>query len=200
MAGIGTGTVHLPRHCDKRPVESFTPLNPCRLAAQGCFLLPGAVSRWRLGDCVLTIVVEHVCRVSIAIDDGAPIGVGIVRQGRLGQLLFVCPGCMRWRRSLYAKAGALACRRCNRLDYRSRHEARYGAARAVNLASKLRRKLGADPTPFSPLPPPPQNYWSRTVYDRLTREIAMFEAQAVAAFTATLAAVERRARSKRVHR
>src|SRR5262245_5927509 len=199
MAGIGTGVVHPPRQCDRRPVESFTPLNPCHLAARGHLLLPGAVTRWRLGDHVLTITVEHHSRILISIDGRDPIGVSIVRQG-FGQLLAVCPSCMRWYRNLYVKDGVLACRRDHRIDYRSRHEARYGAKRATNLSSKLRRKLGADETPFSELPPRPRHHGSARVYDRIAGEIAMLEQQAMIAFTETVRAAERRARSKRVRR
>jgi hypothetical protein len=167
MAGLGTGVFHLPRHCDPRPVESFTPLNPCHLAARGHLLLPGAVTRWQYPGFVATIAVEHHSRVLISIDGGEPIGVGIWRQGRFGQMLLACPGgCMRWRRALYVKDGALACRRCHRLDYRSRHEARYGAARAVNLASKLRQRLNANPVPFSELPPHDRDRMRRGVYNR----------------------------------
>src|SRR5262245_24076781 len=96
--GFGTSGYPHPRRRDPRPVESFAPLNPCHLAARG-HLLPGAVTRWRLGDCVVSITVVHHGLITVAIDDGEPIGVGIVRQG-FGQLLFVCPGgCARWRRN-----------------------------------------------------------------------------------------------------
>lgn len=125
------------------------------------------------------------------------IGVGIWRQGRFGQLLLACPGCTRWRRNLYVKDGALACRRCNALDYRSRHEARRGAARAVNLASKLRQRLNANPVPFSGLPPRPRHHGSARVYDRLVAKLAALESQAVAEFAAVVKMAERRVHGRK---
>jgi hypothetical protein len=45
----------------------------------------------------------------------------------------------------------IACRKCLRLDYASRHL--YRRTPAVHRVARLRRKLGADPRPFAPLPP-----------------------------------------------
>jgi len=198
--GFGTSGYPHPRRCDQQPVESFTPLNPCALAARGHLLLPGVTTVWRFSSFTAVITVEHATRVLISIDGRDPIGVGIVRQGLLGQLLFVCPGpCARWRRNLYVvKDGALRCRCCAALDYRSRHEARRGAARAAHRVTKLRQRLNANPVPFSelPPPPPPRHHRRRRVYD----QILAYEAAALAAFGDTVAAAERRARSKRVRR
>lgn len=155
-------------------------------------------TRWQFRDFVLTIVVEHHRLITVAIDRGEPIGVGIVTQG-FGQLLFTCPNCGTWRRSLYVKDGVLGCRgrTCLRLDYSSRHTHRNGVARLVHLARKVRHRLGASLEPFSDLPPPPCHHGTRKVYDRLVAELAVLEQGAMSALGETLAAVERRARGRK---
>ena len=194
MGGLGTRGYPHPRRCDKRPVEECAAVNPCHLAARG-HLLPGAVTHWRLGDCVATITAVHHGLITVAIDDGAPIDVGIVRQGLLSQLLFECPQCQHLRRCLYVVRGVIGCRgrACLHIDHRSRHTHRRGAARAVNLASKLRQRLGADPTPFGPLPPRPRHHGHARVYDRLVAKLAALESQAMAEFAAVVKMAERRA-------
>jgi hypothetical protein len=63
---------------------------------------------------------------------------------------FVCPACGRRCRLVYL-CDPIACRKCLRLDYASRHL--YRRTPAVHRVARLRRKLGADPRPFAPLPP-----------------------------------------------
>jgi hypothetical protein len=197
--GFGT-RANTPRRSEHRPVESFAPVDPYALAHRGVFA--GSVVTLQFPDFLLTTVREHATRLLISIDGAEPIGVGIVRQGPFAQLLFACPRCQAWRRRLYIVDRVLGCRgrACLRLDPRSRHTHRSGAARAVNLARKARERLGADPTPFSPLPAPPRHHGSRRVYDRLAAKIAMLEQMALASFNATLAAVEVRARNRRMRR
>jgi len=197
MAGFGTHGYHHPRRCDPQPVEAFAPVRASHLAARGAFVgPPGSTTGWAYPGFVLTVTIEHTCRIIVSIDHQEQTGVGIVRQG-FGQLLFVCPSCTRWRRNLYVKDGVLACRRCNRLDYSSRHRHRSDAARAVNLATKVRHRLGADSAPFGPLPPRPGHHGSARVYDRLVARLAALESRALMAFADTLAAVERRARKRK---
>jgi len=197
VAGLGSGVVHLPRRCDQRPIEAFAAVNACRLGGRGC-LLPGAVSHWRLGDSVVSIEVEHATRILISIDGGEAVAVGVMRQGLFGQLLLSCPGCTRWRRNLYEIDGTLRCRCCPpALDYRVRHEARRGAARAVHLASKLRQRLNANPVPFSELPPRPRHHGSARVYDRLVAKLTVLESQAMAEFAAVVKMAERRAHGRK---
>jgi len=64
--------------------------------------------------------------------------------------VFVCPACGRDCYRLHCVNGTWACRRCHRLDYWCRHRNRTipGLARI----RYLRRRINADPQPFSPLP------------------------------------------------
>src|SRR5215813_15432770 len=61
---------------------------------------------------------------------------------------FECPLCGRRCRHVYL-LDPIACRRCHRLDYASRHL--YRQTPAVHRVARLRRKLGADLRPFAPL-------------------------------------------------
>jgi hypothetical protein len=61
---------------------------------------------------------------------------------------FECPRCARRCRHIFLEE--LACRKCLRLDYASRHL--YRQTSGVHRVARLRRKLGADPRPFAPLP------------------------------------------------
>jgi hypothetical protein len=60
---------------------------------------------------------------------------------------FECPRCGRRCRHIFLDE--LACRKCLRLDYASRHLRRQTPG--VGRVERLRRKLGADPRPFAPL-------------------------------------------------
>jgi hypothetical protein len=73
---------------------------------------------------------------------------------------------------LHDKGGLFACRYCCRYDYRSRHRQRFSPA--FRHIARLRRKLGADPRPLSPLPPPRQRM-SRARYARLAAALARAE-------------------------
>ena len=66
----------------------------------------------------------------------------------VGRPWFECPRCGRRCRHVYL-IDSIACRRCHRLDYASRHLHRQTPA--VHRVARLRRKLGADPRPFAPL-------------------------------------------------
>jgi hypothetical protein len=65
----------------------------------------------------------------------------------------------------------LACRRCSRLDYSSRHLHR--SVPGLNRLRYLRRKLGLELRPFAPIPPRPS---SHTRYNRIVAEIRALEA------------------------
>jgi hypothetical protein len=199
MAGLGTGGYPHPRRCDPRAIETLAPLEPCHLADRGHLLLAGATTEWRFPEFTAVVVVEHATRVLISIDGGEPVGVGIVRQGLFGQLLFACPQCQHLRRRLYVIRGVIGCRgkNCFHIDPRSRHSHRYGVGRAVNLAGKLRLRLGGHPTLFGPVPPRDRDRLPLRVHNRLVAELAVLEGQALAAFGETLAAAERRARGRK---
>jgi hypothetical protein len=83
---------------------------------------------------------------------------------------FSCPRCGRPCRHVYL-IDPIACRRCHRLDYASRHL--YRQTPAVHRVARLRRKLGADLRPFAPLPASPRGR-SKAHHDRL---VALVRAQ-----------------------
>jgi hypothetical protein len=80
---------------------------------------------------------------------------------------FECPLCGRRCRHVYL-LDPIACRRCHRLDYASRHL--YRQTPAVHRVARLRRKLGADQAPFASLPPRPPGR-SKAYHDRLVAKI-----------------------------
>jgi len=79
---------------------------------------------------------------------------------------FECPRCHRRCRHIFLDE--LACRKCLRLDYASRHL--YRQTPAVHRVARLRRKLGADPHPFAPLPEC-RHAPSRAYYERLVAKV-----------------------------
>ena len=90
----------------------------------------------------------------------------------VGRPWFECPVCHRRCRHLYLRQ--LACRGCSGLDYSSRH--RYRSVPGFNRISYLRRKLGVDLRPFSPIPPRPR---SHVRYWRTVAQIQAIEARLV---------------------
>jgi hypothetical protein len=87
----------------------------------------------------------------------------------VGRPWFECPVCHRRCRHLYLRQ--LACRRCCRLDYSSRHTHR--SVPGFNRLLYLRRRLGVDLKPFSPLPRRPKHH---ARYHRIVAEIRRLEA------------------------
>jgi len=122
--------------------------------------------------------------------DGVPQELEVVRQERhLGgtQAYWTCR-CGALRSHLYVVAGVLACRCCHRLTYRSRVLQRY---KAVLRVARLRKRLGAEPSLLSPVPPKPPR-WRRVYYARLVAELAAQEAVIAEMLRGTVAALERR--------
>jgi hypothetical protein len=88
--------------------------------------------------------------------------------------VFGCPSfCGKDRYRLHFLGGLWACRECHKerhgLDYACRHRKVPGLARIAFL----RRRLHADPTPFSPLPAKPPGAWRHLA---LCREVRRLEA------------------------
>src|SRR5262249_34328966 len=105
--------------------------------------------------------------------DGVELMVAVERQERPHggwQAYWHCPVCDRRRCHLFVLSGALACRVCHGLDYRSRHVLHP----ALSRAAKLRRKLGAAPGVLSKLPRRPP-HWRRDYWLRSLRELQMHE-------------------------
>ena len=109
---------------------------------------------------------------------------------------FVCPGvvagvsCGRRVVKLYEGGRYFFCRRCYRLRYASQAEQAWN--RALGRASKIRMRLGGEPSLVSPFPERPKNMWWRT-YDRLRRRTLLAEGLANAWL---LAALTRRSSGK----
>jgi hypothetical protein len=127
--------------------------------------------------------------------DGVEQELEVVRQDRINggqQAYWSCPRCGVLRSHLYVCDGALACRCCHGLDYRSRHVLH----RALIRAAKLRRKLGAAPGLLAPLPPRPRR-WRRDYYARLIAELVAAEASIAARLRDTVKQVRRRSEHDR---
>jgi ribosomal protein L37AE/L43A len=86
------------------------------------------------------------------------------------RIAFICPDCDRKCYRLHQVDGVWACRQCHRLDYACRH--RHRTTPGYSRAIYLRRRIGASPELFTPIPPRPRNhrrYW------RLVRELRAIE-------------------------
>jgi hypothetical protein len=81
---------------------------------------------------------------------------------------FECASCGRRCRHIFLDE--LACRKCLRLDYASRHLHRQTPG--VHQVERLRRKIGADPHPFAPLPKRPDHH---VRFHRIVARIRMEE-------------------------
>ena len=120
--------------------------------------------------------------------DGVPQELEVIRQDRIHgqQAYWRCLRCEKLRSDLYVVDGALACRVCHRLDYRSRH-----TLHLPLRVARLRKRLGALPSVLAPVPRKPP-HWRRGYYARMIAELAMLEAALAARLRATVQAVERR--------
>jgi hypothetical protein len=104
------------------------------------------------------------------------------------QAFWRCPRCDRLRYDLYIVDGALACRVCHGLDYRSRHMLHP----AVVKAAKLRQRLGAEPGMLGRLPPRPKHNKKAERYDRLVLALAKEEATLMRMLDGIVSALKRR--------
>lgn len=144
-------------------------------------------------------LVENVARVdawwygrSLASLREGEIWLGAVRVAfemtRAGPF-FVCPECGRRARQLYF-VEPVSCRRCVKppIDYGSRHGERRSAPGAARIA-RLRRQIGAEPFPFSLLPPRPPRAGARhdSIVSRIeARRLGLL--QALSSLATTLSA------------
>jgi hypothetical protein len=131
-------------------------------------------------------------------DRDLKIGATIVRLVHTGRgWLFECPrGCGRTVLHIYLPPdGEPGCRDCLGLKYSCRHVGR-DMPEAQRIV-KLREKLGANPRPFSPLPPRPK--WARRApYLRKVQAIAELEDRLAGRFTNMVGDLERRARVRKL--
>jgi hypothetical protein len=108
--------------------------------------------------------------------------------------VIVCGGCNRICRKVHRVGSVWSCRKCAELDYACRHRDR--TIPGLHRIRLLRRRIGADPTPFTPLPRKrlhAKRHW------RLCREIRLLEQQLIEHGRRDVAEVleRRHARSRR---
>jgi hypothetical protein len=92
----------------------------------------------------------------------------------LSMLVFACPLCSTDRYRLHLIAGIWACRDCQKRRHRVDYHCRHAQVSVLHRISWLRRRIGADPRPFTPLPAKPLH---NRRYRRLAREIRALEAR-----------------------
>jgi hypothetical protein len=156
---------------DRVPTERLTSSHPMldvhQLAREG-LLAPGTEARIDGGEghggYRLAVAGGGILEI-----DGQQIQVGWHRS--LPLPCFICPRCGRGCYKLHRVGGVWACRTpCHRLTYASRHIGR--TIPKLHRIRFLRRRIGADPTPFSPLPVKPLH---ARKHQRLCREIRELE-------------------------
>jgi hypothetical protein len=96
--------------------------------------------------------------------------------------VLACPSCGKDRYRLHLVRGLWACRLCHELDYACRHRKVPG----LSKIAFLRRRLHADPRPFSPLPEKRAGAWKHFA---LCREVRRLEAALLAHARDDVAAV-----------
>lgn len=146
-----------------RLVETHTMLDVHVLHREG-LLVPGVEARLEDGGYFRAI--REGGKIEI---DGQHIRVGW--HPALPLRVFVCPVCARDCYRMHQVGSVWACRTCHRLDYACRHRSR--TIPGLNRLRYLRRRIGADPTPFAPLPVKPLH---ARLHWRLVREIRHLEA------------------------
>ncbi|MGE0052938.1 MAG: hypothetical protein AB7S74_01905 [Hyphomicrobium sp.] len=98
------------------------------------------------------------------VDDRIPFVTTPMRFGG-HRIWFCCPGCQRRCRVIYG-GNRFLCRNCHGLRYNSQYEPSY--QRQLDMADKLRKRVGGDRGAFDELPFPPKPKWMRwPTYHRL---------------------------------
>jgi hypothetical protein len=118
--------------------------------------------------------------------NGIPIGLVETDWNRVW---FRCPNCSQRCRHLYLPE--LACRKCCKLDYASRHTHR--SVPGLHRIRWLRRLIGVDERPFTLLPRRQRHHLR---YNRLVEEIRVLEAKLVGHLGEINRTLERRVRRR----
>ena len=185
MVGCFPGLIDDPGNPYHVPPERLTESHPCvdvcALAREG-LLVVGASGTLQMADGGCRRLVRGAGNLTI---DGALIPIR--PHPTLPMLVFGCPRCGTDRYKLHEVAGVWACRKCHGLDFASRHKHR--SVPALHRISWLRRRIGADPRPFTALPAKPL-HWRRHL--RLAREIRRLEARLVEHGEAIASVLEKR--------
>jgi hypothetical protein len=146
------GTVRKVTYAADRVLEFKERLDGFALLRAGA-LTEGTITNWRFDNGLVlrltfhapNLTIEHgLQRQQVAVSWYSPCPP-IIRPH------LHCPTCGRGCYALHEVGGIFTCRICGNLDYACRHINRHTPQ--LNRIARLRRKLGADPAPFSPLPP-----------------------------------------------
>jgi hypothetical protein len=100
-----------------------------------------------------------------------------------------CPACDRRTYRLYLDGDRFQCRQCAGLTYAVQYERQW--CPALQRVYKLRARLGAELTPFAPLPPRPYRGNAGPWHDRMVAQIQAAEAEVLEALRKTTAAAAR---------
>jgi hypothetical protein len=103
---------------------------------------------------------------------------------------FLCPACGQRCKHLYL--GELLCRTCCHLDYACRHQHR--SVPGLYRIKQLRRRLGVDERPFSPLPRRQRRHLR---YHRIADEIRLLESRLVSHLAGINRDLQRRIRVRK---
>jgi hypothetical protein len=177
-----------PQHDHLVPLERLVEANPMldvhQLAREG-LLTPGREAKISNGGYLLAV--HEAGNLEL---DGQQIRLGWHRA--LPLRVLVCPACERDCYRLHQVAGRWACRTCHRLDYACRHRGR--TIPRLHRVRYLRRRIAADPAPFTPLPAKPlhaRRHW------RIAREIRWLERALIEHGRRDVAAVLERRHARR---
>jgi hypothetical protein len=152
-------------HPSHVPPERFTQSHPCadvfELYREG-LLFEGAAAIVQTPHGGYRTSAQTTGKIFI---DDQPVVIGT--HPALAQKVFLCPGCGQARYKLFC-VGPVGLLSLPPTTHASRHK-----FRSIPHRLMLRRKIGADPTPFTPIAPRPlqqRRYW------RIVREIRQLEA------------------------
>jgi len=170
--------VRVPPH---RFVENRSRLDSFWLSRQGA-LVKGAETEVQVGP----VGYRLAARGLNLLVNGVPIGLD---ETDWNLRWFVC-ACGRRCRFLYLPE--LACRRCCKLDWSSRHQ--HCSVPGLARLKWLRQRIGADPKPFTPIPRRQRHHLR---YNRIVDDIRTLEAQLVGHLTELNRVLERRIRVRK---
>jgi hypothetical protein len=129
-------------------------------------------------------------RLIVAINGGLEVVVQVEYLALIGDRPHVrCPACDRRTYRLYLDGDWFGCRQCAGLAYAVRYERRWSPA--LQRVHKLRARLGAELTPFAPLPPRPYRGLAGPWHDRMVAQIQAAEAEVLEALRKTTAVAAR---------
>jgi hypothetical protein len=174
----------LPRFSGDHVVEHRGRLDSFWLNRIGALVGEGTVTQLKIGGRGSQLV----ARGANLLVDGNPIALDFTDWNLAW---FLCPRCGQRCRHVYLPE--LACRKCLKLDYSSRH--RHRSVPGLARLKWLRRLIGVDERPFAPLPERPRHHLR---YNRIAEEIRALEVGLVGHLGEINQVLERRIQRRRV--